>query len=83
MVLTKFVSKYTFVKLQDLEKENEFSFLLSRLAYRYVCGGLNRILVHLSRGEYIINVHLRWSALYSKGVNTIHSTHGVLTLECR
>ena len=28
MVLTKAVLKYIFVKLQDLEKETEFSFLL-------------------------------------------------------
>ena len=28
MVLTKVVLKYIFVKLQDLEKETEFSFLL-------------------------------------------------------
>ena len=28
VVLTKFVLKYILVKLQDLEKETEFSFLL-------------------------------------------------------
>ena len=32
MVLTKVVLKYIFVKLQDLEKETEFSSLLGLLA---------------------------------------------------